>query len=52
MSEGESRVMENLSRKAEAASRMFDALVAHMIHAVAVERPDRAINKEEIPTWL
>jgi hypothetical protein len=52
MSEGESRVMENLSRKAEAASRMFDALVAHMNHAVAVERPDRAINKEEIPTWL
>lgn len=52
MSEGESRVMDNLSRKADAAARMFDALVAHMNNAMAVERPDLAVNKEEIPSWL
>lgn len=52
MSEGESRVMDNLSRKAEAATRMFDALVAHMNNAMAVESPDLAVKKEEFPSWL
>lgn len=52
MSEGESRVMENLSRKATAADRMFDNLVASMNEAQAIERPDLAVHPQEVPTWL
>lgn len=52
MSEGESRVMDNLRRKAEAADRMFDNLVASMNEAQSIERPDLAVHSQEVPTWL
>ena len=52
MSEGERRVMQNLERKATAAARMFDNLVAAMGSARAIERPDLATKTEELPSWL
>lgn len=51
MSEGERRVMENLQRKADAAARMFDSLVASMGHASDAEQP-RAESREAVPSWL
>lgn len=52
MSEGERRVMDNLSRKAEAASVMFDNLVAAMNDAQSIDRPDMAVNEGTMPPWL
>jgi len=50
--EGGSRVLANLQRKAAAADRMFDALVAHMNHAQSID-PHRNYNqKASLPPWL
>lgn len=51
-STGDAGVRANLQRKAVAADRMFDALVAHMNNAVRIDR-GRALTKlPEIPSWL
>ena len=52
LTEGERRVMENLSRKAEAASAMFSNLVAEMNHAVSVDRGEKHTTMQEVPGWL
>lgn len=50
--EGESRVMANLKRKAESAAVMFDNLVKEMNHAVSIDRRNDYIAQLEIPSWL
>lgn len=52
MVESERRVMENLRRKAEAASVMFDRLVEHMNDALAVEKRPAPTTEQEPPSWL
>lgn len=50
--EGERGVLANLKRKAEAADKMFSALVAEMNNALTIKRDNRATVKEAIPAWL
>ncbi len=50
--EGEVRVMENLSRKAEGAQVMFWNLVAEMNRAVAIDRMNAYTKPERMPEWL
>lgn len=45
-------VLANLQRKAEAADKMFDALIAHMYQSVNIQRGVEYRQSEEIPTWL
>ncbi len=45
-------VMENLRGKADAADRMFTDLVAHMNHAIEVDRSNRYDEPVRVPTWL
>jgi hypothetical protein len=49
--EGGSRVLTNLQRKAEQADRMFTALVKHMNDALAVQRREHE-TPMEAPAWL
>lgn len=49
--EGGSRVLANLQRKADQADAMFTALVAHMNHARAIEARNYT-TPLEVPTWL
>jgi hypothetical protein len=49
---GGEHALENLERKAGQASRMFDALVAHMSDAMAVDRSIRYPEPVEVPSWL
>ncbi len=49
--EGGSRVLANLQRKADAADRMFTALVEHMNHARAIDA-HRYNTPLEVPAWL
>jgi hypothetical protein len=49
--QGESRVRENMVRKAEAASKMFTELVRHMYQAQSITEEDYQ-QKERIPEWL
>jgi len=49
---GGARVLDNLERKADQAARMFDALVAHMSDAMAVDRSTRYTKTVEVPPWL
>lgn len=49
--EGGANALENLQRKAAAADRMFEALVAHMRGAQAVE-PVSYDKTVEVPAWL
>lgn len=51
LTEGERRIMQNLRRKAEGASKMFDALVAEMNNAVAVSSRKDFRAKMEVPEW-
>jgi hypothetical protein len=51
-SDGESGVKANMQRKALAANRMFDALVAHMHNAVTIQRGRAHTVAQELPTWL
>ena len=51
-SEGEARVLANLRRKAEGASRMFDALSMHMNSSTAIARSEKFTRKENVPAWL
>jgi hypothetical protein len=50
--EGEVRVMANLTKKAERAERMFEALVREMNGATQIDRVDEYTKKVELPTWL
>lgn len=50
--EGEQGVMRNLQRKAQAADRMFSALVAEMNQALHVSRGAYGTREEQIPAWL
>jgi hypothetical protein len=52
VSDGESRVLHNLNRKAEQADRMFANLTAHMNSAMAVERSIDHTLAEQVPSWL
>jgi hypothetical protein len=50
--EGELGVLKNLQRKAEAAERMFEQLVAHMNDALGVSRTQTRVTPIEVPAWL
>jgi hypothetical protein len=50
--EGGKKALLNLERKAEQASRMFDALVAHMQDALTVDRANVYDKEVEVPAWL
>jgi hypothetical protein len=50
--EGERRVMSNLKHKADAADIMFSNLVANMNDSLSINRTNKNIIKEEVPSWL
>jgi superfamily II DNA or RNA helicase len=50
--EGESRVLENLQRKAESAAEMFANLVDEMNHAISLQNLTQFNNQESLPSWL
>ena len=52
MTEGERRVMENLSKKADKAGVMFANLVAEMNHSLGISKTTNFNHKEEMPSWL
>jgi SNF2 family DNA or RNA helicase len=52
LTEGERRIMENLTRKATAAESMFSNLVSEMGQAAGITRVNPYTNPERIPTWL
>jgi hypothetical protein len=49
--EGGSAALKNLTRKAAQADRMFEALVAHMLDALAIDRANRFEQEVEVPSW-
>ena len=51
-SEGESRVMANLQRKAEQADNMFSELVRFMQNELAIVRKDDYTKTVEVPSWV
>lgn len=51
-SECESRVLENMQRKAEAAERMFENLVASMNNELRMQREQGPKTQQEVPSWL
>lgn len=50
--EGEVRVIANLTRKALKAERMFEALVREMNESMRIERVDTHTKQMEAPAWL
>jgi hypothetical protein len=50
--EGESRVLNNLIRKAEQADVMFDQLIANMQRELRIERRNDYTQTVEVPGWL
>lgn len=52
LSDGESEVLSARQKKAEAADKMFAALVEHMRDGVARDRTGYGNKKEIIPSWL
>lgn len=50
-SEGESRVIANMARKANQADEMFSELVKHMNHAISFERANKSITAT-LPSWI
>jgi len=50
--EGESRIIANMARKAHKAERMFAALVREMNAAETIERTNEYTKKAEVPSWL
>jgi hypothetical protein len=50
--DGGIKVLNNLERKANQASRMFDRLVFHMREAVAIDRSTEFTAEAKMPTWL
>jgi SNF2 family DNA or RNA helicase len=51
-SEGESRMLENLQRKAAAADKMFSNVIALMNNPLKLHRANILSNKEQVPEWL
>jgi hypothetical protein len=49
--EGGSNALKNLTRKAAQADRMFEALVAHMLDALAIDRSTSFTQETEVPAW-
>ena len=49
---GECRVRENMSRKAEAADKMFTELISHMNEATRIKRTSSDITDVRVPAWL
>lgn len=52
MTDGERKVMQNLQRKSEGATAMFENLVAEMNHSISIDRTTPFTTKEELPAWL
>jgi hypothetical protein len=52
LTEGERRIMENLTRKARSAESMFASLVSEMGQATGINRINPYTKKERIPSWL
>jgi len=50
--EGETRVIANMRRKADQAQVMFAKLIEHMNRATRIEREDNMTKKMEVPKWL
>lgn len=50
--EGEAGVLQNLKRKSAQADKMFEALVAEMNNALAIERSAATPNQVTIPNWI
>jgi hypothetical protein len=50
--EGEKDVLTNLQRKAKAADKMFEGLIAHMNEAQGINRSMQFTKREELPAWL
>lgn len=50
--EGESDVMQNLQRKADAAEKMFAMIVEHMREELAIQRRETLNTRLEVPQWL
>lgn len=50
--EGGRNALQNLTRKAAQADRMFESLVAHMLDAIDIDRSHRFDQPVEVPTWL
>jgi hypothetical protein len=50
--EGEKRVMDNMTRKAHQADAMFAVLVKEMLQSQQVKLVNEYTRKEEIPSWL
>lgn len=50
--EGEAKIMDNLNRKAEAATQMFSNLVAEMNNAMSVESKKSFNQIQGVPSWL
>ena len=51
-SEGESRVLDNMRRKAVQAKQMFEEIIRQMNNAQKIERVNKNNKKMEIPSWL
>ena len=52
VTEGEAGISKNLARKALAADRMFESLVAHMGAAMAAPKTNIYTQPLEMPAWL
>lgn len=50
--DGEERIVENLKRKSEAASRMFSDLVSYMNESIKIDRNKKYDKEMEVPNWL
>jgi superfamily II DNA/RNA helicase len=50
--EGETRVIANMRRKADQADTMFRKLIEHMNRAVVIDRENRMTKNMEVPKWL
>jgi hypothetical protein len=50
--EGETNVMESLERKASAADRMFDSIVAEMNNEFSINRSQTFTANMEKPKWM
>jgi hypothetical protein len=50
--DGQNNVVNNLQRKAEQASSMFDWLVRMMWSEITIDKHEKHTIKEEVPSWL
>jgi hypothetical protein len=50
--QGEFAVLKNLQRKARAAEKMFDSLIAHMNNSLKIEINRNHIKETRVPSWL